>query len=349
MSRIQAARRSALGLLLVLCVALAAGEPTHWAENGVAVVEVEHLLPAKGWALERAWAGHSGAGYIADTGGGSSLTVWLVVPHGGRYRIALRNRHDHPDHTLENDCWLSVNGSTPTKTFSSIRAAWTWQTRLEYAKGRFGDPIYDLDAGLNQIAISGRSSGFRIDRMHIAREGSTGLEDAALPETAFIPAPPADALPVVQAAWTRGELGKALLAARKAGAERTAASLEEIAGRRRAVLAEARREEPERAAELLALWARSWRGSDLGTEMEAEAAVWAKDPAARQARTARLAYESLAAAAEKMLARRAAGGSVAAGEQDAVVRALGALAERQPATPVAARARRLAERLAGGK
>ncbi len=329
-------------LPILWCGLVVAGEsPTHWAEGDVAVVELEELLPAKGWVVETAQAGFTGRGYIADQGGGEALTMRVIVPEAGRWHIALRNRHDHADSTLENDCWLSVDGGQRVKTFSSKAGEWTWQTKLEPKSHSFAEPVYDLAAGEHEIVLSGRSAGFRIDRLHLFREGTAGADDVDRPATPYLPALPSDGDRTMLAAWQRGDLGKALLAARKAADAAATARLEIVAAARHAALIAAYADAPAFATGELARWATCWRGSDQGKAFADEAAVWSKEPAYRDAQAARRALDGLRPAIAKLLERLASGAKVPGTQPADAVKALQRLAERWPGVPAATEAQAL--------
>ncbi len=353
-----------LRLLVLLSVGLLlrAAEPSHLADDGVAVVELERLPPQRGWALERTLPGFTGESYLVDRGGGQALSIQVLLPRSGRWWLVLRNRHEHPDHTLENDCWVSIDGSPPVKTFSSTGGQWTWATKQEPSPGTFRDPAFDLAAGLHELVISGRSSGFHIDRLHLHLEGAAGAQDETRPETAGIPAlPPLVGLKTIAAAWSRGELGRALSEARlqaakpqePALAERIAvaqAQLEASHRQRLATLAEMQGDEPELAAVMIGRWAKVWRGCPEGEALAVQAKAWAADPAVAKARAARLDLEPLLAAEAKL---RAAGlGSeptVAkrrAAEIEVLRTALERLVAKHPGTPAARQAQRLADGLA---
>ncbi|HYE05914.1 MAG TPA: hypothetical protein VEL07_10405 [Planctomycetota bacterium] len=321
-------------LVLGLPLALAGVEPrlpSHWERDGCVVIEMESLGPAPGWVLERDLAGFSGDGFCRDAGG-SEVVARFVVLTPGRWRMALRNRHEHPDATLENDCFTSVDGSTPIKTFSSQRGAWTWATRLEDGAG-FHEPLYDFDPGVHELRLRGRSAGFRIDRIRFVREGAS---DASAPESLLLPTLPA----TLARAAVDGRPGPVLAAAAKLAedpeAVAAAAAIDERIAGIRATLATLRDAHPDAAADVLAHLAAQCRPVALAKELAAQAAEWAATPAARRAAKARAAVDAIAP-----IARRLAANGV-----DARVPATAA-AHRQDLTRILATARAIAEALPG--
>ncbi|MBK8978989.1 MAG: hypothetical protein IPM29_24095 [Planctomycetes bacterium] len=142
--------------------------------NGLFAVDMEMARIASGWSLETARAGFTGFGYLRWAGpnlysspGSGVLTYRLDNAAAGRFRIALHNRHENGDPSLENDCWIRVNGGTWWKLYSNDGSnvrVWNWHSRLDPGHG-YAD--FDLVAGINTIEVSGRSTGFQIDRMHV--------------------------------------------------------------------------------------------------------------------------------------------------------------------------------------
>ena len=142
--------------------------------NGLYALEVEWAGAGNGWVHETQHAGFTGSGYFRWTGGNlfstpgrGVLRFGVDVPRAMKYRIALHNRHEHSDPSLDNDCWIRVNGSGWTKLYSNDgrnSRVWTWHSRLDPGHGYVD---YDMRAGTNVIELSGRSQNFMIDRMHV--------------------------------------------------------------------------------------------------------------------------------------------------------------------------------------
>ena len=150
--------------------------------------EVEWTPTNSSWVAETTNAGFSGASYYRWNGpdhfssSGNAVLTWkLEVRQAGRYGIVLHNRHDHPDSSLENDCWMRMNGSSWTKVYSNTNnnsRVWNWHTRFDPGHS---DVDYDLVAGVNTLQISARSYGFMIDRLHVFPYGRAGMESLGVP------------------------------------------------------------------------------------------------------------------------------------------------------------------------
>ena len=166
-------------------------EPAVWVadENDFFAIEIESAPSDNGWAFraDPNKPGWSGAGYFEwinqnqFTRPGSGRREYRIfVRNAGRYEIRIHNRHDNPIVSEGNDCWLRVNGGDWIKAFSNNGnnvAVWNWDFRIDPGSG----PIrYTLPAGLNTIEISGRSTGFILDRIHVFPPGFP-YQDLSLP------------------------------------------------------------------------------------------------------------------------------------------------------------------------
>ena len=181
------------------------GVPVFEARDGVIVIEVESCKPQGDWKPEKDLKGFTGKGYYTWRGGDSFRTpgkgklMYVVrVPEDGTYQMAIHNRHDFQDSTLENDCWTRMDEGKWLKTFSSKRGEWTWHTRHEHSHSKKIPASYELTAGVHLFQMSGRSKGFSIDRVHLYRDGVKDALNPKRPETrsgaaagAAKPAPPA--------------------------------------------------------------------------------------------------------------------------------------------------------------
>ncbi len=169
-----------LGLLLQADV-------TRVESDGAVVFEAESAAAAADWRAETALAGFTGASYYTWRGGDlfgapgkGVLRFRFRVGRGGTWRLRLRNRHDFADSTLENDCFTRLDDGPWTKTYSSERGRWTWNTNHESEAGK-GPARYELEAGEHVLEISGRSKNFSIDRVALIREGEERALDPARP------------------------------------------------------------------------------------------------------------------------------------------------------------------------
>jgi hypothetical protein len=160
-------------------------------ENAQFVIEAESVPTGQSWVVESSITGFAGASYLRWNGrnqfnnpglGVMTYRLWCEQPQ--RFRLQMHNRHDHPDSSEENDCWMSINGASWRKIYSNDNRnarVWNWHTRVDPGHGWFE---FDLVEGMNELRISGRSQNFKLDRMHIFPRGLGRLEDLSLPESA---------------------------------------------------------------------------------------------------------------------------------------------------------------------
>lgn len=157
--------------------------------DGVGVIEIESVDRVAGWVEETTYAGFTGDGYYKWVGGNlfsrpgtGILTYRFFVENPATYQVRLHNRHNHPDPSLENDCWMRVNGSNWIKTYSNNNRnsnQWNWHFRFDPGHTAVQ---YQFNRGVNEIQISGRSNGFMIDRLVIYPTGQNG-QDTTIPES----------------------------------------------------------------------------------------------------------------------------------------------------------------------
>lgn len=159
-------------------------------EDGVVVMEVESLPLAGDWKKETKHGGYAGSGYYIWRGentlkspGSGTITYSFVISDPGTYSIALRSLREwnsgsepQPENDKRNDLWISVDGGTWWK--SSMHTAWNtwgWNTRRSLGDGKFADLKVSLDVGTHTIRISGRSSFFAVDRIHVFKGSNPGV------------------------------------------------------------------------------------------------------------------------------------------------------------------------------
>ncbi|MGA1606255.1 MAG: hypothetical protein ACO4CT_04675 [Planctomycetota bacterium] len=158
--------------------------------DAIYVVEAESVPLQGRWVTETSIAGHSGSSYLRWNGGNlfnapgqGVMTYGLWCEQPQRFRLQMHNRHDHPDPSLENDLWMSVNGAAWRKVYSNDNRnaqVWNWHTRVDPGHGWFE---FDLQPGMNELRISGRSQNFKFDRFHIFPRALGRLEDLSRPES----------------------------------------------------------------------------------------------------------------------------------------------------------------------
>lgn len=152
---------------------------TYVAVDGVVTVEVESQPPADDWSAETAIRGFTGDCYYTWRGpdlfgspGSGVLTYRIRVDAPGTWHLRIRNYHDNPDGSEENDCWVRMNDGHWAKLWSPTVNAWNWISHFDFSETNKPPASYALDAGDHTFQISGRSHKFRIDRFVLHRDGA---------------------------------------------------------------------------------------------------------------------------------------------------------------------------------
>lgn len=151
-------------------------------ESDLVVFEIESHPVVQGWSEETTWTGFTGDSYYRwsfpdnNTPGLGIMTWQFYVPEDTNYQLRIHNRHNHPNTSLENDCWTSMDSAPWVKTFSNIAGSsgvWNWSSKTEpdHVEANF-----DLTPGVHELRISGRSKNFMIDRVHIWKTGLQGAQ-----------------------------------------------------------------------------------------------------------------------------------------------------------------------------
>lgn len=162
--------------------------------GGLVVVEIESVPPAGSWVSETAKAGFTGASYYRWSGpdlfsspGQGVLRYEVQIQTPGTYRLAVHNRHDNPDSSLENDAWLRIDGGNWVKCYSNsgsgITGQWIWDTEFDVGGTKL-PPDVPLSAGKHVVEFSGRSNNFMIDRFHLALPGNPDAKNKNAPQSA---------------------------------------------------------------------------------------------------------------------------------------------------------------------
>lgn len=156
-------------------------------QNGSVVMEIESSPPTDSWKLETEKPGYTGSGYYAwrgpnkfSTPGSGLLTYEFHADEGGIYQFDLRNRRDKDGRTVagdqENDVFARMDGGPWLKVFSSAAFdSWNWATKFDLSHDNKPDASYDLTQGLHTLELSGRSSNFKLDRIHLHKSGSPSV------------------------------------------------------------------------------------------------------------------------------------------------------------------------------
>lgn len=169
-----------------------ATQGTYVAENGLLVVPFERANFNGDWNFSTSTPGFALDGYIRwdgpnlfnSPGTAGVFHVDFEVNEPGTWVLAIRNRHENPDPTEENDVWVRVDNGPWIKVFSNGPGSvggWTWESRFD--QGSQPQASYNLGTGVHEIEFSGRSFGFKMDRFHLHRPGAAGSNDQNRPES----------------------------------------------------------------------------------------------------------------------------------------------------------------------
>ena len=177
------------------------------ASDGIVAVEVESHTATGDWVEETSKDDFSGDSYYRWDGpdlfhspGHGKLSWTFEIYEEGEYRLRIRNLHDDGDSTMENDCFVRMDGGEWIKVFSGHDfPTWNWETVFDPEDGGpKTSAAYDLDVGVHTFEISGRSRDFRIDRWHLYRTGTPSPQSLSIPlSTAAVPLNAADATIVI--------------------------------------------------------------------------------------------------------------------------------------------------------
>jgi hypothetical protein len=180
--------------LLTLCTVAQAQTKVFQEVNGLVAIEIESQAPTGSWAQETQWTGFTGTSYYRWNGpnqaaGPGTLRYDFEVSQAGLYNLRLRNRHNLPDPTEENDCWVRLNGQGEWVKFYSNQGpatvnVWTWVCMFEINHQHL-NPEYSMPAGRNYIEFSGRSRNFMIDRFHLFRGNHTNGTNHNVPPSPY--------------------------------------------------------------------------------------------------------------------------------------------------------------------
>ncbi|MFT4539211.1 MAG: hypothetical protein ACI841_003159 [Planctomycetota bacterium] len=183
---------AAASFSLLAPVASAQMDCAWQASDNLVVVEVESIPEEGDWEAFTDNAGYTGASFYRWEGpnyfnnpGNGTLSYPFEVHEGGTWQMRIRNRHNHPDSTEENDCWTRMDGGPWIKTFSNGSGTvsnWTFKTNFELGGG-FPTASYSLGIGRHLLEISGRSHNFMIDRIHFYHGGVPNPEDDNQPQS----------------------------------------------------------------------------------------------------------------------------------------------------------------------
>ena len=174
--------------------------PAFQASAGLVVIEVESSPPVGAWTSSTAFPGFTGSEYYRWDGpdlfsspGVGLLTYEFDVTDPGDYEFHIHNRHENPAPDQSNDAWVRVDGGPWLKVFSNQGSAtvgvWNWHSIAEDGAGVQFQAEYTLTAGRHTVKVSGRSNGFKIDRLVFYRDfvSDSQAQDLSNPESTLAP------------------------------------------------------------------------------------------------------------------------------------------------------------------
>ena len=160
-----------------------------YVETGDAVIiEIESVATVEDWELETSFPGYTGKGYYVWRGpdyygdpGHGILTYPISVTKSSDYQLNIRNSHP-TNPSLFNDVWVRLDNGPWIKSFSNVINAWTYDFNFDRGGGNLGAAIFeDVSPGYHTLELSGRSAGFRLDRLVLSTNGMGQLD--SLPES----------------------------------------------------------------------------------------------------------------------------------------------------------------------
>ncbi|MEM9451237.1 MAG: hypothetical protein AAGA75_22245 [Cyanobacteria bacterium P01_E01_bin.6] len=151
--------------------------------KNLVVIETEAAEAVGGWQPETQYDGYTGTGYYRWTAnptitrpGIATLRYNVSLSEAGTYRLSLRGLRNGKaegrdvESDNENDFWVRINGGSWIKMpFFGPFGEWRWANSL--SNNHVLTPAqFDLEAGINTIEISGRSTNAMLDRIHLSKD-----------------------------------------------------------------------------------------------------------------------------------------------------------------------------------
>lgn len=143
-------------------------------ENGLVVIEMESMPTVDGWQLQTDVAGFTGDGYFrwegpdlfGNPGAQGVIQYRFSISNPGLYQMRFRNHRDGGiPFDQENDIWARMDSGQWIKVFSGQQGVWNWASNFDFGEGNRPPATYQLSEGEHTFTISGRSQGFRVDRV----------------------------------------------------------------------------------------------------------------------------------------------------------------------------------------
>lgn len=167
--------------------------------GGKVIIEPEAMSPGGSWVVWRDHIsypfleGFSGTGCIQFTGNSevsgpadSPITIPFTIKKAGKYSLAIKGL-EAPLETHEgdkaNDCYVRLNGQDGWEgqdikhVLLGPSYEWSWNVKGEPEHHDFHYPEYELDEGVHELVISGRSKNFFIDKVVLFNKDSFTREE----------------------------------------------------------------------------------------------------------------------------------------------------------------------------
>ena len=150
------------------------GDDSFQEDNGLVVIEIESRPAVDGWQLQTDVPGFTGSGYFrwegpnlfGNPGAQGVIEYPINITNPGLYQMRFRNhRNGGIPFDQENDIWTRMDSGPWTKVFSGQQGIWNWASNFDFGKGNRPPASYQLSKGKHMFTISGRSQGFRVDRV----------------------------------------------------------------------------------------------------------------------------------------------------------------------------------------
>lgn len=174
----------------------AMGDGVFQEQNGLVVFELESQPATGGWQFQTGVPGFTGTGYYRWEGpdlfgspGAQGVTAYKInITNPGTYQMRFRNHRDGGiPFDQENDIWARMDNGSWAKVFSGVQGQWNWASNFDFGEGNRPSATYQLSAGEHTFFISGRSNGFRVDRVAFY---NTALTSAGVAQNVNTPQSP---------------------------------------------------------------------------------------------------------------------------------------------------------------
>lgn len=156
-------------------------------QNGLVVIEMESQPATDGWQLQSSVPGFTGDGYYRWEGpdlfgnpGAQGVTEYKFnITNPGTYQMRFHNhRNGGIPFDQENDIWTKMDNGSWIKVFSGTQGQWNWVSQFDFGEGNRPSASYVLSAGEHTFTVSGRSNGFRVDRVALYNTSLTSAGQA---------------------------------------------------------------------------------------------------------------------------------------------------------------------------